>query len=105
MDINEPTIQVGHLSHATVEDAVRSSRPMGDEHLSRSLLSTGIVDERQTPVWPEFYEGAQTRVERGRARAHCWSALRAGEFGHRAFLVGEEAIPDSPSPWVASAPN
>ena len=62
MDITEPTIQVGHLSQATAEDAVRSSRPMGDEHLSRSLLSTGIVDERQTSVWPEFCEGAQKRV-------------------------------------------
>ena len=62
MDINEPITQVSHLSQATAEDAVRSSRPMGEEHPSRSLPDTGIVDERQTPVWPEFCEGAQTRV-------------------------------------------
>ena len=61
MDIHEPTVQVSHLSQATAEDAVRSSRPMGDEHPSRSLLHTGIVDERQTSVWSEFCEGAQTR--------------------------------------------
>ena len=66
MDIHEPTVQMSHLSQATAEDedAVRSSRPMGEEHPSRSLPDTGIVDERQTPVWPEFCEGAQTRMRR-----------------------------------------
>ena len=49
-----------HLSQATARDAVSSSQT--DTTLSRSHLSTGIVDERQTYVWPEFYESAQTRV-------------------------------------------
>ena len=48
------------MSQATAEDVVRSSRLMDDEHLSRSLLDTGIVDERQTQVWPELCESAHT---------------------------------------------
>ena len=60
-----------HLSQATARDAVSSSQT--DKTLSRSHLSTGIVDERQTYVWPEFYESAQTSVgphsHGGRSRA------------------------------------
>ena len=51
-----------HLSHATARDAVSSSPVDTDKTLTRSHLSTGIVDERQTDVWPEFFESAQTRV-------------------------------------------
>ena len=55
----------GYLPEATAEDVVRSSRLMDDEHPSRSLLETGIVDERQTSVWPEFCESAHTGVGLG----------------------------------------
>ena len=47
---------------ATAEDVVRSSRLRDGEHPSRSLLETGIVDERQILVWPEFCENAHTGI-------------------------------------------
>ena len=51
-----------HLFHATARDAVSSSRVYDDETPTRSHLSSGIVDERQTYVWPGFLESAHTRV-------------------------------------------
>ena len=47
---------------ATAEDVVRSCRLKDDDYPSRSLLETGIVDERQIPIWPEFCEDAHTRI-------------------------------------------
>ena len=51
-----------HSAYATARDAVSSSPVDTDKTLTRSHLSSGIVDERQTHVWPEFFESAQTRV-------------------------------------------
>ena len=51
-----------YLPEATAEDVVRSSRLRDDEHPSRSLLETGIVDERQISIWPEFCENAHTGI-------------------------------------------
>ena len=62
MTTSESTNQTCHMPQATAEDVVRSSRPMDDGHLSRSLLDTGIVDERQTYVWPELCESAHTSM-------------------------------------------
>ena len=52
-----------HMSCATAREDVVSSSLVDDtdETLTRSHLSSGIVDERQTEVWPEFFESAQTR--------------------------------------------
>ena len=60
MTTSESSSQTCHMSLATAEDVVRSSRSMDDTHLSRGHLSTGSVDERQTYVWPELYESAHT---------------------------------------------
>ena len=49
-----------HVAYATASDAVSSSPVDTDKTLTRSHLSSGIVDERQTHVWPEFFESAQT---------------------------------------------
>ena len=46
---------------ATAEDVVRSCRLKDEDYPSRSLLETGIVDERQISIWPEFCEDAHTR--------------------------------------------
>ena len=52
-----------HMSCATAREDVVSSSLVDDtdETLTRSHLSSGIVDERQTEVWPEFFESAHTR--------------------------------------------
>ena len=56
-----------HTSCATAREDVVSSSLVDDtdETLTRSPLSSGIVDERQTEVWPEFFESAHTRTQRG----------------------------------------
>ena len=51
-----------HSTLATARDAVSSSRVYDDETPTRSHLSSGIVDERQTYVWPGFLESAHTRI-------------------------------------------
>ena len=51
-----------HSAYATARDAVSSSPVDTDKTLTRSHLSSGIVDERQTHVWPDIFESAQTRV-------------------------------------------
>ena len=67
MTSNEHSELHRHMSCATAREDVVSSSPVDDtdETLTRSHLSSGIVDERQTHVWPEFLESAHTSEHLG----------------------------------------